>query len=254
MAAGAKQTCYEGSAVQRFQFFLEQSGEHEAVLQSVRRLLPGEFKRIGAAKSGLDVLGVGSGGALVAKTTDLQKISFAWHIMHSGDYEKQVEAKGDVKKFDFIHMIQMLYYVENLTDTIKFYHNLLKSNGRLMIIIEAANAGWDTLWKTYKKELCVDAITEYCSSGEVVASVKSLGLKYEEHTIHNTFDITECFDPSSATGECMLSFMTAKDHFYQSFTPEIRAGVLDLLRNKCCADKGGRLFFDSSLSCILVHA
>lgn len=32
---------------------------------------------------------------------------------------------------------QMLYYVENLTDTIKFYHNLLKSNGRLMIIIEA---------------------------------------------------------------------------------------------------------------------
>lgn len=45
MAAGAKQTCYEGSAVQRFQFFLEQSGEHEAVLQSVRRLLPGEFKR-----------------------------------------------------------------------------------------------------------------------------------------------------------------------------------------------------------------
>lgn len=31
----------------------------------------------------------------------------------------------------------MLYYVDNLADNIKFYHSLLKKNGRLMIIIEA---------------------------------------------------------------------------------------------------------------------
>lgn len=30
----------------------------------------------------------------------------------------------------------MLYYVDNLADTIKFYHSLLKDNGRLMIINE----------------------------------------------------------------------------------------------------------------------
>lgn len=28
--------------------------------------------------------------------------------MSSEDYEKQVKAKGDVKRFDFIHMIQVL--------------------------------------------------------------------------------------------------------------------------------------------------
>ncbi|XP_031137583.2 histamine N-methyltransferase-like [Sander lucioperca] len=75
--------------------------------------------------------------ALVAKTTNLQKIPFAWYIMHSEDYERQVKEKGDMKTFDFIHMIQMIYYVDNLADTIKFYHSLLKNNGRLMIIIEA---------------------------------------------------------------------------------------------------------------------
>ena len=31
---------------------------------------------------------------------------------------------------------QMLYYVDNVADTIKFYHNLLKSGGTLMIVIE----------------------------------------------------------------------------------------------------------------------
>lgn len=33
----------------------------------------------------------------------------------------------------------MIYYVDDLADTIKFYHSLLKNNGRLMIIVEA---GW----------------------------------------------------------------------------------------------------------------
>ncbi|XP_076603773.1 histamine N-methyltransferase A-like [Chaetodon auriga] len=289
MAAEAKQTCYEGSSVQSFQFYLEHSGEHEAILQCVHHILPGLFKRTGTDKSSLDVLGVGSGGgevdtqmltllqstfpavpitaeivegssqlsanfkALVAKTTSLQKIPFVWHIMNSEEHERQVKAKADVKRFDFIHMIQMIYYVDNLTNTIKFYHSLLKNNGRLMIIIEAANSGWDILWKTYKKDLQDDVITEYRSSGDVIACLKSQGLKYEEHAIPNTFDITECFDPSSQTGRRLLNFMTAKD-FYQSFTPEIRTGMLDLLRNKCSTEKDGRVFFNSNMSCILVHA
>ncbi|XP_062258282.1 histamine N-methyltransferase A-like [Platichthys flesus] len=290
MAAEVKHTCYEGGAVHSFQFYLEHSGEHEAIVQGIHSLLPAQFKRIGAGKSGLDVLGVGSGGgemdvqilsllqstfptvpitadivegsteltdnfkALVAKTTSLQKVQFAWHIMHSGDYEKQVKAKGDVKKFDFIHMIQMIYYVDNVDDTIKFSHSLLKNNGTLMIIVEAANGGWDTLWKTFKKELCVDAITQYRSSAEVISSLKKQGLKYEEHVIHNTFDITECYDPNSTTGARLLNFMTATNNFHQSLTQEVRAGILDLLRNKCSTVKDGRVMFNSELRCILVPA
>ncbi|KAM3607901.1 uncharacterized protein V6R79_015940 [Siganus canaliculatus] len=289
MATEAKHSCYEGSTVQSFQFYLEHSGEHQAMLKCLNSTLPGEFKRIGADKSSLDVLGVGSGEgqidvqmltmlqtifpdvpitahivegssqlsdnfkALVAKTPNLKNIPFVWHIMHSEEYEKQVKAKGDIKKFDFIHMIQMIYYVENLASTIKFYHSLLKNNGRLMIIIEAANGGWDTLWKTYKKELCVNAVTEYRSSAEVIACLKSQGLKYEEHTISSSYDITECFDPSSPTGRHHLNFFTATDDFYQSFTPEIRAGILDLLRNKCSTEKDGKVLFNNNLRCILVH-
>lgn len=290
MAAEAKQTCYEGSSVSSFQFYLKHSGEHEAILQCVNDILPGLFRRSGGDKSSLDVLGVGSGGgevdvqmlsllqstfpavpitadivegsseltdsfkALVAKTSSLQKIPFAWHIMNSEGYEKQVKAKGEMKKFDFIHMIQMIYYVDNLANTIKFYHSLLKNNGRLMIIIEAADGGWDTLWKTYKKELCVEAIMEYRSSADVIACAKSQGLKCEEHTITNSFDITECFNPSSQSGEHLLNFMTAKDHFHQSFTPEIRAGMLELLRHKCSTEKDGKVMFNSNLSCIIIHA
>lgn len=100
----------------------------------------------------------------------------------------------------------------------------------------------------------MDAITQYRSSGEVIACAKSLGLKYEELPVPNQFDITDCFDPSSQTGERLLNFMTAKDNFYESLTPEIRSGILDLLRHKCSTEKDGRVMFDSKLSCILIHA
>ena len=123
-----------------------------------------------------------------------------------------------------------------------------------LISYHPVNGGWDTLWSTYKKDLCADAIAEYRSSRDVITCLKGLGLKYDEHVIPNMYDITECFNPSSQTGERLLSFMTARDHFSQSFTPEIRAGILDLLRNKCSTEKDGKVFFDSTLSCILVHA
>lgn len=123
-----------------------------------------------------------------------------------------------------------------------------------LISYHPANDGWDILWKTFKKELCVDAITEYRSSGEIIACLKNQGLKYDEHVVSNTFDITECFNPSSQTGARLLSFMTATDQFYQSFTPEIRAGILDLLKNKCSTVKDGRVLFNSNMSCLLVHA
>ncbi|KAM4731967.1 histamine N-methyltransferase A-like [Anableps anableps] len=290
MSAETKHTCYEGCNVNIFQLYLQKSGEHAAILKCLQNALPAEFKRIGAGKSSLDVLGVGSGGgemdvqilsllqsafpsvpitadivegsseltdnfkALAAKTADLQKIQISWYTMSSEDYEKQVKAKEDVKKFDFIHMIQMIYYVKSLAESIKFHHGLLKNNGRLMIIVETANSGWDILWKTYKKELCVGSIIEYRASGEIIACLKDQGLKFEEHPVPNSFDITECFDQSSVTGERLLSFMTGTDHFYESFTPEVRAGILDILRNKCSTEKDGRVFFNSNLSCIFVHA
>lgn len=116
------------------------------------------------------------------------------------------------------------------------------------------NSGWNTLWRTYKKELWVGAITEYRSTGDVISCLKSMGLKYEEHDIPNSFDITECFNPSSQTGTRLLNYLTAREQFYQSFTPEIRAGILDHLRNKCSTEKDGRIMFNSNLSCIVIYA
>ncbi|XP_076015199.1 histamine N-methyltransferase-like [Genypterus blacodes] len=291
MAAEGKRTAgYEGRYVQGFQYFLEHSGEHNAILQYLEKVLPDEFKRVGAGERQMDVLGVGSGGgeldaqiltllqstlpdvsiaadvvepstelmgqfkALVSKTPNLKKIPFVWHSVTTEDYKTEASAKGDMKKYDFIHMIQMLYYVDGCAETLKFFHSLLKKNGKLMIIHEQADGGWDNLWKSYKKVLCTKSISDYISSGDIVSHLKGLGLKYEEHPIPNSFDITDCFTEGDETGELLLDFMTDQEHFHQSFTPELRAEILDHLRNKCSSEKDGMRMFDSSLSCIVIYA
>lgn len=289
MTSGAPQTCYEGECVENFQFYLQHSGEHQAVIDSLQNFLPQEFQRIAKEKEKLDILGVGSGGGqldvhmltllqaaapatplavdivdgsseltdnfkdLVAKSPHLKDIPFAWHITPSEEYMKQETPKTGRKKFDFIHMIQMIYYVDNLDETIKFYHSLLKDNGMLMIIVDMDNGGWDILWKTHSEELCDDLIKEARSSGKVMASLEGLGLKYEEHLIPNRFDITPCFDPTNVNGQDLLNCLTEKDDFNQSFSPEIRAGILDVLRNKSSTVEDGKVTFNSNLSCIVVH-
>lgn len=37
----------------------------------------------------------------------------------------------------FLLVTQMIYYVDNLVDTISFYHGLLKEDGRLLIVLAA---------------------------------------------------------------------------------------------------------------------
>ncbi|KAM9804914.1 uncharacterized protein ACB057_006791 [Neosynchiropus ocellatus] len=290
MAAEVKHTCYEGDSVHSFQFYLEKSGEHEAILQGVRKILPPIFKRMAEGKSSLDVLGVGSGGgeadvqmlellqntcpgvslstdivegssdlvdcfkALVKKTPGVQKVPFNWHVMHSEDYVKQEKAKADAKKFDFIHMIQMIYYVKDVEETLKFYRSALKPNGKIMVIIEAENSGWDTLWTTFRKDLWTGAIQEYRSSRDVVATLKKMGMKFQEHDVPNSYDITECFDPKNETGQKLLNFMTATEDFHSSFTPELRANMLDVLRERCSTKKDGKVFFKSDLKMILIDA
>ncbi|XP_076015201.1 histamine N-methyltransferase-like [Genypterus blacodes] len=248
MAAEGKLTAgYEGRYVQGFQYFLKHTGEHNVILQYLEKVLLDEFKRIGEGKRQMDVLGVGSGGALVSKTPNLKKIPFVWHSVTTDGYMTVANAKGDMKKYDFIHMIQMLHYVDDCAEPLQFFHSLLKENGKLMIIHNPVDGGWGNLWRTYKKVLGTKSISDYISSGDIVSHLKGLGQKYEERTIPQSFDITDCFTEGDETGELLLDF-------HQSFTPQLRAEILDHLRNTCSSEKDSRIMFDSSLSCIVIYA
>ncbi|XP_076015311.1 histamine N-methyltransferase-like [Genypterus blacodes] len=281
---------YAGYLTESFHHFLKLSDLKESQLQFYDNVLPAEFKRIGAGQSQVDVFGVGSGGGendariltllqstlpdvsisvdivepssdlrgefkeLLSNTEHLQKIPFVWHNMTAEDYMKEVNGKEDLKRFDFIHLVQVLYYVDDVTETIKFFHSLLKENGKLLIVLCKADSGWDILWRTYKQELINSIRPNRITSGDVVSHLKSLGLKFEENPIPATCDITHCFKEDDEMGQLMLYFITEQEHFHKSLTPELRAEILDHLRNKCSIEKDGKIMFNSDSCGIIVHA
>ncbi|KAL8183259.1 UNVERIFIED_CONTAM: hypothetical protein K2H54_028769 [Gekko kuhli] len=46
-----------------------------------------------------------------------------------------MKASGNMKTWSFIHMIQMLYYVKDISATIHFFHTILEPGAKLLIIL-----------------------------------------------------------------------------------------------------------------------
>ncbi|XP_048342579.1 histamine N-methyltransferase-like isoform X4 [Sphaerodactylus townsendi] len=131
-----------GHYVESFRLFLENSTEHQCMLEFIEKKLPGIISSIGNGRSTINILSVGGGAGeidlqilkkvqakypgviiyndviepsveqiinykeRVAKTSNLENIKFSWHKETSLEYESRMKASGDVKKWDFIHMIQ----------------------------------------------------------------------------------------------------------------------------------------------------
>lgn len=64
---------------------------------------------------------------LVAKTSNLENVKFAWHNETSSEYQRRMLEKKEVQKWDFIHMIQVRIYIikEDFSDIYIYNEYLL---------------------------------------------------------------------------------------------------------------------------------
>ncbi|XP_026309654.1 histamine N-methyltransferase isoform X3 [Piliocolobus tephrosceles] len=131
-----------GRYVESFRRFLSHSTEHQCMQEFMDKKLPGIIARIGDTKSEIKILSIGGGAGeidlqiiskvqaqypgvcinnevvepsaeqiakykeLVAKTSNLENVKFAWHNETSSEYQRRMLEKKEVQKWDFIHMIQ----------------------------------------------------------------------------------------------------------------------------------------------------
>ncbi|XP_075613355.1 histamine N-methyltransferase isoform X3 [Balearica regulorum gibbericeps] len=130
--------------LQSFRLFLTNSTEHQCMREFVERQLPAEIASIGNGKSTINILSVGGGAGeidllilskvqarypgvtinndviepsadqiskykeRVAETSSLENVKFTWHEETAYEYESRMNAEKKSKKWDFIHMIQLL--------------------------------------------------------------------------------------------------------------------------------------------------
>ncbi|XP_072253393.1 histamine N-methyltransferase [Leuresthes tenuis] len=291
MASPLKSLVNDDNRYQRaFQLFLERSSEHQCMRDFIHNKLPDILASIGDGKSHLNVIGVGSGAGEIdlemlselrqkhpgvtvenevvepssqqlhnykvlvsQKKTDLDYIKFTWNKMTASEFEEHWKVKKMTKKADFIHMIQMLYYVKDPGATINFFQSVLNKNGKLLIILVSGESGWGKLWRTYRNQLCNTEISQCVTTGDIKSLLDSKGVSYQSYELPSQMDITECFTEGDEKGELLLDFLTEVLDFSKTATPELKAGVLELLRHEdCSVEYKGKVIFNNNLGVIVI--
>ncbi|XP_027621481.1 histamine N-methyltransferase [Tupaia chinensis] len=192
---------------------------------------------------------------LVAKTSNLENIKFAWHKETSSEYQNKMVAKKELQKWDFIHMIQMLYYVKDIPDTLKFFHSLLATNAKILIVLVSGTSGWDKLWKKYGSRLPRDDLCQYVTSSDLTQMLDNLGIKYECYDLLSTMDISDCFIDGNENGDLLWDFLTETCNFSTTAPPDLKAQIMiDLQQPEFSVKKEGKILFNNSLSFIVVEA
>ncbi|XP_037704652.1 histamine N-methyltransferase isoform X2 [Choloepus didactylus] len=277
--------------VEAFRRFLNSSTEHQCMQEFLDKKLPGIIARIGNTKSEIRILSIGGGAGeidlqilskvqmqypgvhitnevvepsieqitkykeLVAKTSNLENIKFAWHRETSSEYQSRIMEKKELQKWDFIHMIQMLYYVKDIPATLKFLHSLLATSAKLLIILVSGTSGWNKLWKKYGSRLPQDDLCQYITSSDLTQMLDSLGIKYECYDLLSTMDISDCFIDGNENGDLLWDFLTETINFTTTAPPDLKAEIFkDLQEPEFSVKKEGKILFNNNLSFIVVEA
>ncbi|XP_078084163.1 histamine N-methyltransferase-like isoform X2 [Mustelus asterias] len=185
---------------------------------------------------------------LVKEKGEDLNISFTWNQLRSEEYEKQNKERKESKKFDFIHMIQMLYFVESVPDTVKYFHSLLETNGKLLIIQPSGNGGWHSLWK--KSGSRFPTKSGFLGVQKVLDEMRA---KYRIYELPSDMDITECFIEGNEKGKLLLGFLTDVADFRKTAPVDLKAEVLHYLRHPPCSrEENGKVIFNNDLHFIVV--
>ncbi|XP_066492142.1 carnosine N-methyltransferase 2-like [Tiliqua scincoides] len=274
-----------------FKSFLDHSTEHQCMEQFNKKELPSIIAGLGNGKSTINVLGVGSGpgeqdlkmiriiqakhpGILikneviepnpqhilayknaVRNSSDLKNVSFTWHQLTSMEYEKLMKEQNLQKKYDFIHLIQMLYHVEDITSTIKFFHSYLDCYAKLLIIILSGDSGWASIWKKYGDCLPPTDCGHYVTADDIKPVLEGMGVQYQVYDFPSVWDITECFVDGDTIGGQTLDFLTGTKDFMNTAPLDLKQRLRHALSQpECSIKKDGRIIFRNNLSMIVVNS
>lgn len=119
-------------------------------------------------------------------------------------FDEYQETKKDEIKFDLIHFIHSIYYVDMEETLIRCIENELRDKGLILSVVLTTQ---DLNYLVFSKQKRpTRKISE--KSEELIQIAKKHRWNYEVHTTEYAIDFTPVFDPKSTEGNLLLDFMT----------------------------------------------
>lgn len=140
-------------------------------------------------------------------------------VLHVGTFDSLADTVGG-EAFDLVLAVHSLYYVPDLARAVAAARDRLAPGGSLVLALAPL------------EELClitaaVDPDSHRWWSGDLVDELTDAGLQSTTVRLAGRLDVTDCADPTSATGAAVLDFLVGAD--CSRLDVACRAALLDAL-------------------------
>jgi len=146
-------------------------------------------------------------------------------------------------KFDLVHFIHSLYYVDVEQVLQHCLEKEVRENGQVLVVVEGKGliaVLYNTANQHLTPELAVREPEESFPDQIVKIAVKN-GWKYELFTQEYEIDVTEVFDEDSVKGNLLLDFCTHLDNFRATAEKAYIEQILSVVRDQTTVKDGKRL-------------
>ena len=146
-------------------------------------------------------------------------------------------------KFDVVHFIHSIYYLDMEEALCHCFEKELGENGVFVCIV----SGLDLINLVLAKQPTNGygqkdgAIENLEKAGQLVEIAKSKGWKHEVYMNEYSIDVTEVFDPKSTEGNLLLDFLTHTINFRETAEKQVVEETLPVVRDHTVFKDGKRL-------------
>ena len=169
----------------------------------------------------------------VKRANDLQ-IDFDVRCQTFQQYKEHRPENGEERtKFDVIHLMHSIYFLDIEESLIHCMENELSANGSLFIMVEGPDLSF---WVQYKERFS----DRHAKPGDsfktvevekIFKIIEEAGWRYDVHNLEYEIDVTDVFDAESTEGNLLLDFLTHIKNFRDTADEQVVEEKLALIKD-----------------------
>ena len=168
-------------------------------------------------------------------------------------YKESQQRPEDSVKFDMIHFIHSIYYVDMEQTLIHCFEKELGEQGVVVCIIGGRNLRYFVSLKQSKRWHGKDSGSDnYETQEKIIMIANERGWKHEIYSQEYSIDVTDVFDEKSTEGNLLLDFLTQTENFRETADKQLVEETLALIKELTTV-KDGKRFGDKKESLIIIH-
>lgn len=147
-------------------------------------------------------------------------------------FEEYQGSQGGATKFDIIHFVHSIYYVDIEQTLLYCFEKELSDKGYVICIVDFEGIISPIFLKQIKLWPVEDAVRKGHETAEKLITIANEnGWKHEVYTHEYELDVTDVFDPRSTEGNLLLDFLTQTVNYREVADKKLVEETLALIKD-----------------------